>query len=363
MNSHPSRPSPSPVSAVPRWLTFLARRAALATVAGGTALAAGAPASADAADRAWVAVAALQRSAAEVQVKRLPGLVAANRTEAARVRTEREARARQQRETAEAAREFVRRHAQHARAPEARKLAVLADLEGITPWDAAHERAALTAAAAFRADRDRPVPDRFAVAHAVESREITRRTLGRPWYGQPVLAEAMLDRLGGEFGERPELWSGYLTLALHASCDAGREVAYRVVQAAGAPEPTKVAARRLLSRYALVRQPLDFPLAPAQGRPTTLAALAGRTTIVCLWDGTRQPAGPPGLAEFKRNPRPRHQLGVRFARHAGRPAGGQGAPAGCHGAAGHALRGAARLAESAGGKAPPHPAAVRVCAR
>ena len=38
--------------------------------------------------------------------------------------------------------------------------------------------------------------------------------------------------------------------------------------------------------------------------PVTLAAVAGRTTVVCLWDATRHPSGPPGLHDYRRKPRP-----------------------------------------------------------
>ncbi len=300
LDSLPARAAPSGVFALRQLACGV-----LAGLAGGASAWAAAAASGGgtAADQAWNAVSALHRTAVEVRVNKVRGLVAADRAAAARVRSERETRARQHRAAAAAAREFYVRHPEHPRVTEARRLAVLADLEGITPWDAAHERAALAAAAAFRADRTQPTADRYAVAHAVESREITRRTLGRPWYQQPVLAERMLDRLQTEFGDRPEVWAGYVALAAHASCDAGREVAYRVLQSPAAPDSAQAAARRVLARYALVRRPLDFPLAPVQGRPTTLGALAGRTTVVCVWDGAKQPGGPPGLHEFKRQPR------------------------------------------------------------
>jgi hypothetical protein len=66
----------------------------------------------------------------------------------------------------------------------------------------------------------------------------------------------------------------------------------------------KASARRLLDRYALVRRPLDFPLVPVQGRATNLSQLAGKTTIVCFWDGTHHPEGPPGLYDFKKKSTP-----------------------------------------------------------
>ena len=131
----------------------------------------------------------------------------------------------------------------------------------------------------------------------------SKKILWRPWYSHPVRGETMLDRLRSEFGDLPQLHASYLALAEHSNCDNGRDVAIRIVQS-DAPESTKVAARRLLDRSALVRQPLDFPLTPVRGRATTLGELAGKLTVVCVWDGTRQPEGPPGLGDAARNPAP-----------------------------------------------------------
>jgi hypothetical protein len=247
-------------------------------------------------------VTALAQAAHRAPLTRLREVVPANRAEAARLRSEREARAQQFRATSRAAREFYTTHAAHPRATEARKLEALAALEGITPKDKSYERTAFATATAFRTSTSHPVADRIQVAHAMESVAITRRTLGRPWFANPLLAETMLDRLRAEFGERPEIWGQFLALAENTYCDAGRDVAHRIVQSSDAPEPTKVAARQILERYQLVRQPLELPLTLAGGRATTLGQLAGRTTVLCLWDGNRHPEGPPGLREFRERP-------------------------------------------------------------
>lgn len=255
-------------------------------------------------DQAWDALQAQSRTANRAPVARLKGIVASSRAEATRLKQERETRAQKFRATARAAKEFHTQHAAHPQAAEARRLEALAGIEGITPQDKPYERAALATAAAFRVNPAHPVADRIQVAHAMESVTLARKTLGRPWFANPVLAETMLDRLHAEFGEQPAIWGHYLALAENTYCDAGNDVAHRIVQSPYAPEPTKAAARRILERHALVRRPLDFPLTPAQGRGTTLGHLAGKTTVVCVWDGAGHPEGPPGLSEFKKNPRP-----------------------------------------------------------
>ncbi len=257
-----------------------------------------------AADQAWAALDAQRSIAAGAKVTKIKGPVAASRDEAIKVKQERVARAQSFRATAQAAKEFHTHYPQHPKAAEARRVEALAAIEAITPHDKAYERTALAAAAAYRADPILPIADRIQVAHAMECVSLKRKLPGSPWFTNPVLAEQMIDRLHAEFGEQPAIWGQYLALAQNTYCDAGKDVAHRIVQSPYAPDFTKVAARRILERYALVRRPIDFALTPTTGRPTTLAQLAGKTTVVCLWDGSRYPEGPPGLQEHKKNPRP-----------------------------------------------------------
>ena len=269
-----------------------------APVASGSAQSSATPA-----DRAWFALRDQHKAAAQSRVTKLKGDVAANREEATKVKNEREARAQKFRQTAQTAQDFYLQHPNDPKAAAARKLEALAGLEGITPTDRTHERAALATAAAFRTNRSHPVSARFEVAHAMERRAASKKILGRPWFSHPAVGEMMLDALHAEFGELPEIYGSFLALAEHSNCDNGRDVALRIVQAP-APESIKISARRLLERYALVRQPLDFPLTPLAGRATTLGQLAGKLTVVCFWDSTRYPAGPPGLHDYKKNPEP-----------------------------------------------------------
>ena len=256
----------------------------------------------DDAEREWDHVARLRREAGRPARPRPVDPVPADRAEADRRRREQEEGARRFREVARQARDFAARHGSHARAVDAAKVAILADLEGILPRDARHAADARSAAESFRRNPRHPAAARAEVALALEQREISRRTLGRPWHAQPVLAEGMLDRLRGEFGDRPELWQAGLTLAEGAACDAGREAAQRVYQAPGAAPGLRAAARQVLERHALVRQPLALTLTPAGGRPTTLERLAPGRTVLCFYDAERQPLGPPGLHALAERP-------------------------------------------------------------
>jgi hypothetical protein len=276
-----------------------------------------------AADAAWASLTTQTKNAGSLP-KTLGPVTAAVQM------SEREARAQKFRQLAQGAKDFAAQNPSHTKAAEARKLEALAGLEGILTEDAAHEQAAVATAAAFRTNKSNPAPARFEVAHAMDGREISKKILGRPWHAHAPMAERMLDRLRVEFGERPEVYGSYVALAEKADCDNGRDVALKIMQSP-APAFAKTAARRLLDRYALVRQPLDFPLTSAQGRATTLAREAGRTTVVVLYDGVRSPAGPAGLQDYKRNPRPNTQwIYVALGRPASLPKGATSfqAPAG-----------------------------------
>lgn len=289
----PSHPSIRPLSARPvrRWRrAFLSLLLALPVAAK------------DEAEREWDDVARLRREAGRTTRPRPVDPVPADRAEADRRRREQEEGARRFREVARAAREFASRRGADPRAADAAKVAILADLEGILPRDPRHAADARSAAEAFRRNPRHPPAARAEVALALEQREISRRTLGRSWHAQPVLAEGMLDRLRGEFGERPELWRAGLTLAEGTSCDAGREAAQRVYQAPSAPPALRTAARQVLERYALVHQPLTLTLTPAGGRPTALERLAPQRAVLCFYDAERQPLGPPGLHALAERP-------------------------------------------------------------
>ncbi len=247
-----------------------------------------------AADAAWSAVTTLTKTAGNSAKSAGPVAPAV-------VKTENTQRAKKFRAVAQGAKDFAAQYPEHGKAGEARKVAVLADLEGTLSGDKTHERAAVAVAAAFRSDKSNPAPARFEVAHAMDRRDLSKKILWQPWYTHTPLAEQMLDKLQKEFGRTPEVYGGYLALAEHTNCDNARDIAIMLAQSP-APAGTKAAAKRLLDRYALIRKPLDFPLTTQQGKATTLANEAGKLTVVVFYEGARSPAGPPGLNDYKKNP-------------------------------------------------------------
>ena len=103
------------------------------------------------------------------------------------------------------------------------------------------------------------------------------------------------------------------TEGLAAMADSGGadEVAIIRERFEGALTTLRDNIQRLVDRGNLIGRPLDFPLTPAAGPPTRLAALAGSTpgvrTLVVFWDAVRSPAGPPGLHPFVQKAPPNTQ--------------------------------------------------------
>ena len=249
-----------------------------------------------AADQAWSSVDNLGKSAAVSQSvpspKGSPQAAAAQQQKAQNFR-----------QTAQAAKDFYTQYPDHPQAAAAKKLEALAGLAGITDNDAGQEQSAVKVASDFRTNQSNPIADRYEVAHAMERHDVSKKLAGQHWLSSAFEAENMADRLHAEFGHYPAAYANYLTVAENLNCDRGRDVAMRILQMP-APGDVKAGAQRLLDRWRLVRKPLDFPLTTDKGKSTTLGQLAGKLTVVCLWDGSAAPGGPPGLQDFKKNPAP-----------------------------------------------------------
>ncbi|MGH7947305.1 MAG: hypothetical protein ACREF9_20220 [Opitutaceae bacterium] len=246
------------------------------------------------ADQRWSSVSTLGNAAAAT----LP--LSGPRTPEQIRATEKE-RALRFRAVAKAAKEFHVPFAVHPKTGYARKLEALASLEGITADDPANRSEALKIAGDFRNDKRNAAADRFEVASAMERGELSRKLGGRSWYGNAIEAEIMGDRLRKEFGERPEVYGFYLNIAENGSCFNSGDVATKILQlnpSAG----IRASAQRVLDRWNMIGRPLDLPLRKADGAATSLGAMAGRRTVVVVYSSERDPAGPPGLGDFRKLP-------------------------------------------------------------
>ena len=248
------------------------------------------------ADQAWASVDNLNKSAAVLP----PAPGPKGSPQAAAVQQQ---QAQDFRQVAQAAKNFYTQYPDHPQAAAAKRLEALAGLAGITNNDAQQEQSALKVASNFRTNKENPISDRYAVAHAMERHDLSKKLGGQSWLSSAKEAEEMADRLHTEFGHFPSAYANYLTVAEGLNCDRGRVVAQRILQMPVPPD-VKVGAQRVLDRWRMIGKPLDFQLTTTQGKPTTLAALAGKLTVVCLWNGARAPVGPPSLHDYKKGGSP-----------------------------------------------------------
>lgn len=245
-------------------------------------------------DTAWSNVVELGKAAAA------PNSTLAPRTTET-IRTEQKARAEKFREVAKGAKDFRSQYPQHANAAQARKLEALAVLEGMTSDDPAYFSEALRIATDYRNDKRNAASDRFEVASAIERGELSRKLAGRPWFANAIQAEMLADKLRREFGELPEVYGFYLAAAEHGSCFNSGDVAIKILQATP-PAGIRASAQRVYDRWKLIGKPLDLALTRNDGVQTSLGALAGKRTVVVIYAGDRDPAGPSGLQAFRNAP-------------------------------------------------------------
>lgn len=281
-----------------RWIAFGALSAA-ALWAQGNSGQANRPNSAG--DEEWTRLASLNNAAKAPSSKSAGGKFLVKTP--AEVKADQLARALAYRSLAQAAKEFAAQFPAHPSAPVARKLEALAGISGIAADDSTHEQVALKVANDYRVDRKNRPTDRFEVAHVVERHQIGRKLGGRHYLTSPVEAEKMADRLRKEFGGLPEVYGLYLSVAQNTNCDNGADVARKILQLP-APPAIKAAARQVVERRALLGKSFEFPLTRPDGVATTLSRVAGQRTVVCVWPGDKQPAGPPGLHLFKQSAAP-----------------------------------------------------------
>jgi hypothetical protein len=205
------------------------------------------------------------------------------------------------RAAATAAGDFKTTYPDHAKSAHARKLEVLAMLEATAAESAEQRGQALATADAYRRDTRNAPSDRFQVASAVERGELSRRLEGAPWYANAIEAERMGDRLRKEFGELPEVYGTYLSIAEDASCFNSGDVAIKILQATP-PPGIRRSAQRVLDRWKMIGRPLELSLNTFDGSTTSLSTLAGRRTVIVLYSTDADPAGPRGLDAFRNAP-------------------------------------------------------------
>ncbi len=211
-----------------------------------------------------------------------PGPVAAGKKTPAAVSRDRVQAATNARTAAQAAKDFYTRNPTHVRASDARKKEAIQGLLGVTADDGQYEHSALQIADLYRANLVYRASNRFEVA-LLSERVVNRAKLGgTPFGNKPDELQKIGDRLRREFGDIPDVFGFYVSIARSADMATAKRLANSIIAwPAGADE--KAEAEQILKRDALLNKPLNLKLSKTNGEILDLSKQSGRVTLVYAW--------------------------------------------------------------------------------
>lgn len=208
-----------------------------------------------------------------------PGTTVTTKT-LTQVAADRTQQAQQARTIAAAASSFQLAHAGDPRTAEAKKIEVIAGLQGVLDNDKGQETAAIAKAQSYRTDKTNAPADRFDAALAVERLNLSRKLGSSQRYvNSPADLENLAEQLHAEFGDLPAADNFYIGVARTADMTTAARMATKLGQWP-APPDAKAEAQLILSRQALLRTTLHLILTSADGATIDLAQQAGKLTVI-----------------------------------------------------------------------------------
>jgi hypothetical protein len=252
------------------------------------------------ADEAWANVVALSKPAPSVNV---PG----KKRTLADVAAENSASAKRSREASLSAKAFYTAYPTHLNARNAQKLEAILALLGVTDDDKAFEQVARQIAKTYRENRANSVADRFEVALLAERVEIRSKLGGRIYGNSPEELEKIGDKLRIEFGNTPEVFNFYVSVARVADMSAAQALAAKIISWPATPE-AKAEAQSILARHALVGTTLNWKLITIDNSEFDLAKQASKITIIYVWTPVGEGDGLAPLNKVKKSLPPNTQI-------------------------------------------------------
>lgn len=207
-------------------------------------------------------------------------------------------RARQFKEAAQAARNFIISYPTDSRVPQAKKLEARSAVLGVHLTDQDKGQPAIQIAAAFRADKSNSLEDRFDVALLIERKQYEMRTAGRPLAGDALEHERVAKRLYDEFRPLPAVFGFYLGVADTSDVAVARRAAQSII-ALPAPQRVRREAQTIIDRCNLIGRAVNFQCNTLDGRPVDLNRQNGQLSVVVVWSAQVSPHGLRGLNALK----------------------------------------------------------------
>lgn len=182
---------------------------------------------------------------------------------------------------ADRAKEFHSQFPQHDKAGEAKLLEVRALVNAVQAGDATVEGRLAAAVQAVRSD---PAAPAAIQVQAVAAYEFSRKTRGLKTHAERLKAiERVARDLAADFPDQPHGFESLLAVAASDRDEVNARKVARDLLAMPAPAPVKNEARKVLSRFDLVGQPLVGELDGANETAVKAALQRGVPTIIYTW--------------------------------------------------------------------------------
>ena len=218
---------------------------------------------------------------------------------AAQIQTDRKQQANQFLQASQSAKDFYTNFPDHVKAGEAKKIEVLAALQGASSDDKAQGQSAIQLAQNYRGKSANAASDRFEVAVMAERLKLSVSSGGSLYENNPKELEKIADGLRREFGDMDEVHRFYASVARTADMDTAKRVAGELLQWP-APAEAKAEAQTILDRQNLVGQVLNAQWPTMDGKTFDLSQQTGKLTIVYVWSTAGDEQGMGGLLGLKK---------------------------------------------------------------
>lgn len=179
------------------------------------------------------------------------------------------------------AKNFHLKYPTNVYAGEARKLEAAFGLLGAEDASQAQKLDALQVAGRYRADRTNPAESRFEVALLIERMNDPSAFVPNQASRSASKRERVADKLRVEFGDIPEVFNLYASIARAADMTSANALAAKMLQWPSLSRDAKIEAQSIVDRHRLLAKPLGWKLAEVDSKdPLDLAKPVGKPVLI-----------------------------------------------------------------------------------
>lgn len=206
-------------------------------------------------------------------------------------------KAAQARQVSKTARDFYAQFPTNPSASAAKKIEVLSAIHGAADKNERQEEMALDLAKSYADQKSNPGKDRFEVAVTAERLQVRRRVGGELFENNARELEKIAEKLAGEFGNLPDYYDFYASVARGADMATAQRIASRILKGP-ASAAAKGEAKAIMDRAALLGRHLNVKLRDPKGHVVDLGAPSSGPTLLIVWSNFGHNL--PGLAAVEK---------------------------------------------------------------